>query len=75
MAFNAEAAAALAERPDGDSLRELILQVLAQDPRPAYRKGAERRTYGVRLRDVDVRFRAEERTGEPCIEVVAIVSA
>ena len=75
VTFAPEAERVLAARADTDSLRELILQVLAQDPRPAYRKGAERRTYGVRLRDVDVRFRAEERTGEPCIEVVAIVSA
>ncbi|WP_302141072.1 tRNA (N6-threonylcarbamoyladenosine(37)-N6)-methyltransferase TrmO [Halomonas alkalicola] len=75
VAFSAEAAAALAERPDGDSLRELISQLLAQDPRPAYRKGAEARTYGVRLRDVDVRFRAVAAGEETRMEVVAIVAA
>jgi len=75
VAFNDEAAATLAERPDGDSLRELIIQVLAQDPRPAYRKGAEARTYGVRLRDVDVRFRALAAGESTRMEVVAIVAA
>ncbi|PMR70073.1 tRNA (N6-threonylcarbamoyladenosine(37)-N6)-methyltransferase TrmO [Halomonas heilongjiangensis] len=66
----------LAERADGDSLRELIHQVLAQDPRPAYRNGAEERIYGVRLRDVDVRFRAEaDPAGDIRLRVVEIVPA
>lgn len=70
------AEAALAARPDGASLRALIHQVLAQDPRPAYRQGAEERIYGVRLRDVDVRFRAlAGETGETALEVVEIVAA
>ncbi|WP_016853620.1 tRNA (N6-threonylcarbamoyladenosine(37)-N6)-methyltransferase TrmO [Halomonas smyrnensis] len=70
------AEAALAARPDGASLRALIHQVLAQDPRPAYRQGAEERLYGVRLRDVDVRFRAlAGETGETALEVVEIVAA
>ncbi|GEK48617.1 tRNA (N6-threonylcarbamoyladenosine(37)-N6)-methyltransferase TrmO [Bisbaumannia pacifica] len=60
VGFEAAARAALACRPDGDELSALICQVLAQDPRPAYHrdKGAAERLYGVRLRDVDVRFRA-----------------
>lgn len=65
----------LAERPDGDSLRELIRQVLAQDPRPAYRSGAEARIYGLRLRDVDVRFRVLDKAGQPLISVVDIVDS
>ncbi|PSJ23103.1 tRNA (N6-threonylcarbamoyladenosine(37)-N6)-methyltransferase TrmO [Halomonas sp. ND22Bw] len=70
------AEAALAARPDGASLRALIQQVLAQDPRPAYRQGAEERIYGVRLRDVDVRFQAlTSETGETALEVVEIVAA
>lgn len=74
VGFSATAEAKLAERADGDSLRELIIQVLAQDPRPGYRKGAESRTYGVRLRGVDVRFRAEEeRPGDAFMRVVEIV--
>lgn len=66
----------LAARPDADSLRALITQVLAQDPRPAYRRGVEARTYGVRLRDVDVRFHAlEDERGTPLLRVVEIVPA
>ncbi|WP_275286434.1 tRNA (N6-threonylcarbamoyladenosine(37)-N6)-methyltransferase TrmO [Halomonas elongata] len=76
--INRAAQATLDARPDADSLRALIQQVLAQDPRPAYRKGAEERVYGVRLRDVDVRFRALANTddqgeGETLLEVVEIV--
>jgi tRNA (adenine37-N6)-methyltransferase len=56
--FTPQAMDIIDERDDADSLRELIRQVLAQDPRPAYRYGAESRIYGVPLRDVDVRFRA-----------------
>ncbi|SEM08227.1 tRNA (N6-threonylcarbamoyladenosine(37)-N6)-methyltransferase TrmO [Halomonas caseinilytica] len=71
-----EAQATLAARPDATSLRELIHQVLAQDPRPAYRRGAEDRIYGVRLRDVDVRFRAvvndESKTLLEVIEIVVV---
>ncbi|WP_416139659.1 tRNA (N6-threonylcarbamoyladenosine(37)-N6)-methyltransferase TrmO [Halomonas sp. HK25] len=75
VAFSAAASATLAERPDSDSLGELIIQVLAQDPRPAYRQGAETRTYGVRLRDLDVRFRAVAAEGATCMEVMEIVPA
>ncbi len=73
--FSDRAEEALNEQDDGDSLRELIRQVLAQDPRPAYRKGAEERIYGVRLRDVDVRFRAGEDTQAAVLEVIDIVPA
>ncbi|MDI4637112.1 MULTISPECIES: tRNA (N6-threonylcarbamoyladenosine(37)-N6)-methyltransferase TrmO [Halomonadaceae] len=73
--FSAEAEATLAQREDAASLRALIGQVLAQDPRPAYRKGAESRLYGVRLRDVDVRFRAlANAAGETHLDVVEIVA-
>jgi tRNA-Thr(GGU) m(6)t(6)A37 methyltransferase TsaA len=44
-------------------LAELIEQVLAQDPRPAYQNDPAR-SYGVRLFDLDVRFRIEDRTAE-----------
>ncbi|WP_280553158.1 tRNA (N6-threonylcarbamoyladenosine(37)-N6)-methyltransferase TrmO [Halomonas sp. 25-S5] len=75
VSLSPEAEAVLAERPDGDALSELIRQVLAQDPRPAYRSGAEARVYGVRLRDVDVRFQARiDATGETRLEVVQIAS-
>lgn len=75
VGFSAIAEAALAARGDGDSLRELITQVLAQDPRPAYRRGAEERLYGVRLRDVDVRFQARGDGEATRLQVVEIVPA
>ncbi|MFG6159259.1 tRNA (N6-threonylcarbamoyladenosine(37)-N6)-methyltransferase TrmO [Halomonas sp. 1390] len=75
VALSPAAEAVLTRREDGDSLRALIRQVLAQDPRPAYRRGAEERVYGVRLRDVDVRFRAQtDAAGETRLEVVEIVT-
>jgi len=37
-------------------LRELIMAVLSQDPRPAYHGDDEQRVYGVRLYDLDVRW-------------------
>ena len=78
VSFSPEADTLLASRADGDALRELIRQVLAQDPRPGYHKhtrhSAEERRYGVRLRDLDVHFRAEQAPGEPLtLRVVGIV--
>ncbi|MFQ3786162.1 tRNA (N6-threonylcarbamoyladenosine(37)-N6)-methyltransferase TrmO [Halomonas sp. A29] len=79
VTFAPEAEAALNARGDGDSLRTLIIQVLAQDPRPAYHRrtlgGDSARVYGVRLRDVDVRFHAIEEGQETLIVVVEIVPA
>ncbi|MBZ9557814.1 MULTISPECIES: tRNA (N6-threonylcarbamoyladenosine(37)-N6)-methyltransferase TrmO [unclassified Modicisalibacter] len=72
--FTSDAEACLNARNDGDSLRRLIIQVLAQDPRPAYRRGAETRHYGVALRDVDVRFQAVESDGELAFLVGEIVA-
>lgn len=71
VGFEAAARAALARRADGDELSALICQVLAQDPRPAYHrdKGAAERLYGVRLRDIDVRFRAAD-DGFRVVEIV-----
>lgn len=71
--FSAAAEATLATRADAASLRQLIREVLAQDPRPAYRQGAETRVYGVRLRDVDVRFQARKDTQGVLLEVTEIV--
>lgn len=56
VAWEAAAERVVAARADGGSLRALIEQVLAQDPRPAYRRDDATRIYGVALRDVDVRF-------------------
>lgn len=54
------AEAFVAARDDHDSLRALIAQVLAQDPRPAYHKADAQRVYGIALRDVGVRFVVSE---------------
>lgn len=54
VTFSEQAHAALA----GDErLNRLIRGVLAQDPRPAYQADDPERVYGVRLADVNVRFR------------------
>ncbi|PTT51814.1 tRNA (N6-threonylcarbamoyladenosine(37)-N6)-methyltransferase TrmO, partial [Aeromonas sp. HMWF014] len=53
-------------------LRLLVSEVLAQDPRPAYKKGKpDDKEYGVRLFDLNVRF----RISEPDCLVLAIVPA
>ncbi|RCV90247.1 tRNA (N6-threonylcarbamoyladenosine(37)-N6)-methyltransferase TrmO [Billgrantia montanilacus] len=79
VGFSGDAEAALAARPDADSLRELIIQVLAQDPRPAYhgagRKEGEARVYGVKLRDVDVRFQVRVDAEGSRFRVADIVPA
>lgn len=49
-------------------LRELISDLLGLDPRPAYHDGTRPRPYGVRLWDLDVRFRFHEKE----VEVVSI---
>ncbi|WP_280563935.1 tRNA (N6-threonylcarbamoyladenosine(37)-N6)-methyltransferase TrmO [Chromohalobacter sp. 48-RD10] len=78
VTFSAAAEAALLMRRDGDSLRELIRQVLAQDPRPAYHKNAQNtseRRYGVRLRDVDVRCYPITTNGLDAMHVEDIIVA
>ncbi|KAA0019672.1 tRNA (N6-threonylcarbamoyladenosine(37)-N6)-methyltransferase TrmO [Salinicola corii] len=75
--FDVTADEALRRHPDGDALGRLIEEVLGQDPRPAYhgstatRQGVSKR-YGVLLRDVNVRFRVDERDGDTDIRVEAI---
>ncbi|MGE0080608.1 MAG: tRNA (N6-threonylcarbamoyladenosine(37)-N6)-methyltransferase TrmO [Thiohalomonadaceae bacterium] len=59
IAFTPEAAAACAAlEPRHPGLTRLITAVLAQDPRPGYRT-EEQGEYGMRLMDVNVRWRAE----------------
>lgn len=58
VAFAPEAEAAIAARPDLPRLRAFIEQMLRLDPRPAYQEaGAGERVYGVRIFDLDVRWR------------------
>ncbi|MBI5460767.1 MAG: tRNA (N6-threonylcarbamoyladenosine(37)-N6)-methyltransferase TrmO [Gammaproteobacteria bacterium] len=61
VCFTAEAEAQLAVREARHPrLRELIVQVLGADPRPAYREDEPvERIYGMRLLDFDLRWRVE----------------
>lgn len=63
--FTAAADGAVRGRP---ALRALIEQTLGLDPRPAWAPAVDPRTYGTRLRDVDVRWRIDEEG----VEVVAV---
>lgn len=72
VTFTPQALKSLVGRPDSTALHTLIEQVLAQDPRPAYQRDhATPRLYGVRLRDVDVKFRPLQNDATT-LEVVAI---
>ncbi|RJS92000.1 tRNA (N6-threonylcarbamoyladenosine(37)-N6)-methyltransferase TrmO [Salinisphaera sp. Q1T1-3] len=55
-----EAERLLAGQVDPNGLHALVTQVCAQDPRPAYRRDAGARVYGMALRDVDVRFAVDD---------------
>lgn len=71
--FSQPALDTLTMRTDSATLHALIEQVLSQDPRPAYKRSeAPGRVYGVRLRDVDVKFRALQSDEATTLEVVAI---
>ncbi|WP_252106269.1 MULTISPECIES: tRNA (N6-threonylcarbamoyladenosine(37)-N6)-methyltransferase TrmO [unclassified Halomonas] len=70
VVFSGAAQEALAHREDSASLHALIEQVIGQDPRPAYHADMAR-VYGVRLRDVDVKFRGC-KDDATTLEVVAI---
>jgi len=77
--FSDEAEQQLEQRSDSATLRALIEEVLAQDPRPAYHaaKTADgKRQYGVQLVDVDVRFTAyTQPDGSLTMQVAAIVAS
>ena len=74
--FAPEAQRALSGRADADALQGLIQGVLALDPRPAYRAQAGRdsgRVHGIRLLDVDVRWRVQD--GVAVVEALVPVEA
>jgi tRNA-Thr(GGU) m(6)t(6)A37 methyltransferase TsaA len=55
--FSTQAEDELARLQDPEGMRSLVTGVLALDPRPAYRQGAEPgRVYGMRLAGLDVRW-------------------
>ncbi|NCC29581.1 MAG: tRNA (N6-threonylcarbamoyladenosine(37)-N6)-methyltransferase TrmO [Gammaproteobacteria bacterium] len=80
IAFSVEALQGIAEAdPIGTRrLRELIEQVLAQDPRPGYMdRYPERREFGLRLYDRNIRWRIDGKTMhvvavEPLVDTSAV---
>lgn len=70
--FAPPATAQLQARGDGAALAELLRGMLALDPRPAYHgRQPGSRVYGLRLEDVDVRFRVRDGVAE-VLELVAV---
>lgn len=58
--FSEQTEAVLAKRKEGTMEREVIEQVLAQDPRPAYKKNKpDDKEYAVNLFDLNVKFTVE----------------
>lgn len=59
--FNDKSQLILAKASDGNYKRQVIQDVLAQDPRPAYKKGKpDSKTYAVHLFDFNVCFQFEQ---------------
>lgn len=60
VAFSSDADAFLAQQKEAEILRALIVDVIGQDPRPAYHSDTNHRRYGVRLRNLDIGFHVDE---------------
>lgn len=60
------------QQQTGTDLAELIRQILQQDPRPSYQQPEPERIYGMKLLDLDLRWRYEERNDGYCIKVIAM---
>ncbi|HHX8671950.1 TPA: tRNA (N6-threonylcarbamoyladenosine(37)-N6)-methyltransferase TrmO [Vibrio alginolyticus] len=59
VTFSTQALATIENRSDTDYVRSVIEQVLAQDPRPAYKKNKpDDKEYAVNLFDLNVKFTA-----------------
>ncbi|WP_041852899.1 tRNA (N6-threonylcarbamoyladenosine(37)-N6)-methyltransferase TrmO [Vibrio antiquarius] len=59
VTFSTQALATIENRSDTDYVRSVIEQVLAQDPRPAYKKSKpDDKEYAVNLFDLNVKFTA-----------------
>lgn len=72
VVFTSVAVGQLDEVADGaPGLRDLIVQTLALDPRPAYRRGQDDRIYGVLLADTNVRWRVKGGRAE-VIEILRV---
>jgi tRNA-Thr(GGU) m(6)t(6)A37 methyltransferase TsaA len=72
--FNSEAliAAEVHEKRLGQPVKELIEQMLAQDPKPAYQKPDPERIYGVKIWDLEVKWRYLK---EGCLTITAVTLA
>lgn len=64
----------LAAHPKGSQLKQLIMEVLAQNPRPAYQKIDTERIYGVKLADLNVQFCYLPDASLEVIAITAITS-
>jgi len=72
--FSSAALAAIETLQIDHALLTLIRDSLALDPRPAYRAtGDEKRVYGLRMDDFDIRFRVRHRMVE-VVEIVAVLT-
>lgn len=61
VCFSEPARRCLSSHPDGQHLRSVIQEVLAQDPRPAYKKGkTDEKEYAVHLFEMNVRFTVQQ---------------
>lgn len=69
VSFKNKAELQLAAHPQGKQLKQLIIEVLAQNPRPAYQKIDTQRIYGVKLADLNVQFCYQLNSS---LEVIAI---
>ncbi|UYO76315.1 tRNA (N6-threonylcarbamoyladenosine(37)-N6)-methyltransferase TrmO [Halomonas qinghailakensis] len=65
--FSIAANSTLKQHSDADGLRQLIVQVVGQDPRPAYHSNGLSREYGMQLRDVNIRFQSRQLTDNTAI--------
>jgi tRNA (Thr-GGU) A37 N-methylase len=59
----------------GTDLAGLITQILQQDPRPQYQQLDTERIYGMRLLDLDVRWRYRQNGADPAIILVDLQGA
>jgi tRNA-Thr(GGU) m(6)t(6)A37 methyltransferase TsaA len=70
--FGAQAEEDLARLQDSERMRALLREVLALDPRPAYRQGAEPgRVYGMRLAGTNVRWQVTD-TGVEVLDITPL---
>ncbi len=70
--FNDASTEYLAPLKDHQHLKDLIAQVLAQDPKPAFHKIDRSRIYAVHLESYNIQFCYGESNNEVFIEVIAI---